>query len=706
MVITKMAYRPTFQLPLHKALAVLFVPLFLAAGALLVWFWTQETDRLIQAQAQERFSRTFNLAADQMRALVQPIEVAVSGAAELPEFGLNNGPQEVVRLRGYWFRVLAGYPQLSSIYVAFANGAFIQLGRVEPGWSDAINAPAAAKLYERVIDGERLAPAATDGGPAGAPVGNWQGTVDKWRFYDADFSLLTSETRKWHGLDARTRPWYIAASSKAGPVVTSPYVFATTRRVGLSVAMAAKADRTTVIGADIALDRFSSMLGRTLKNEPLSAALITSKGTLAAIANENDASASALRRAVTSHFSNPATATGPGQTLVLDQQLIRIQPLLNHGNEFWLAAATSRETLAAPFMATKNRSLAISIGLMLVLAALVALLASRISRPLRLLAQQATRLKQLDLSESQAVYSRVSEVVSLDREIEQASQSLRGMGRYIPRSLAEHLLDGSILPTVGGTRREVTLFFSDIENFSLWAEGQDPSVLAQDMSQYLESVTEVLRAQHATIDKFIGDSVMAFWNAPNPQDDAAERALAAALAVQVQLAALNQQRQSRGLKAFHTRIGLHMGQAWVGNVGTSDRLSYTALGGVVNTASRIEGLNKRYGTSILVSDALAQRLITSGHALRFIDHAVPRGTTHPIGLYEPLTQAMTAQDEQLWARTQRDYINGDFEAAAQGFGAWLLQHTDDIAARVLLDQCTHLQATPPPVPWTGVIAAS
>lgn len=703
MTTTSTSRRPGFQLPLHKALAVLFVPLFLAAGALLLAFWNQETDRLIQAQAQERFTRTFDQAAEQMRALVQPIEVAVSGAAELPELGLNNGLQEAIRLRGYWFRVLAGYPQLSSIYVAFANGAFVQMGRVEPGWSDAINAPAAARMYERVIDGERPAGATGD-----ASRGSWQGTVDKWRFYDADFTLLASETRKWHGLDARTRPWYVAASSTAGPVVTPPYVFATTRRVGLSVAIAAKANRTTVIGADIALDRFSAMLGRTLKNEPFSAALVTSKGTLAAIANEGDVSASALRSAITSHFSNATTAaaTGPGQTLVLGQQLVRIQPLLNHGNAFWLAAATSRDVLAAPFIATKNRSLAVSVGLMIALAALVALLASRITQPLRQLALQATRLKRLDLSESQAVYSRVSEVVSLDREIEQASQSLRGMGRYIPRSLAEHLINGSILPTVGGTRREVTLFFSDIENFSLWAESQDPSVLAQDMSQYLESVTEVLRAQHATIDKFIGDSVMAFWNAPNPQDDAAERGLAAALAVQVQLAVLNQQRQSRGLKVFHTRIGLHMGQAWVGNVGTSDRLSYTALGGVVNTASRIEGLNKRYGTSILVSDVLAQRLIASGHALRFIDHTVPRGTTHPIGLYEPLAQAMTPGDEQLWLRTQGCYINGDFEAAAEGFRAWLLRHGEDVAAQVLLGQCTHLLATPPPAPWIGVMAGS
>lgn len=704
MVISKSAYHPGFQLPLHKALAVLFVPLFLAAGALLVWFWSQETDRMIQAQAQERFTRTFNLAADQLRALVQPVEVAISGAAELPEFGLQNGPQEAARLRGYWFRVLQGYPQLSSIYVAFANGAFIQLGRVEPGWSDAINAPDAARLYERVIEGER--PAAAAEGVAGAAGGNWQGTVDKWRFYDADFSLLTSETRNWHGLDARTRPWYVAASSAVGPIVTSPYIFLTTRRVGLSVAMAARANRSTVIGADIALDRFSSLLSRNLKNEPLSAALITSNGTLAAIANDSQESAGALRRAVTSHFSNPTSATGPGQTTEPGPYMVRIQPLLGNGNEFWLAAATSRDALAAPFMATKHRSLVMSLGLMLALAAMVALLASHISKPLRLLAIQAKRLKRLDLSESPAVRSRVSEVVSLDNEIEQASQSLRGMGRYIPRSLAEHLLDGSISPTVGGTRREVTLFFSDIENFSLWAETQDPSVLAQDMSQYLESVTEVLRAHDGTIDKFIGDSVMAFWNAPNLQEDAAERALSAALAVQVQLTALNQQRLSRGLQVFHTRIGLHTGLAWVGNVGTSDRLSYTALGGVVNTASRIEGLNKRYGTSILVSDALAQGLMKSGHTLRFIDHVIPRGTTHAIGLYEPLAQAMTPQDEQLWLRAHDDYTNGRFEAAAQGFRAWLSEHPKDPAAQALLAQCNSLLAQPPAMPWTGVYAAS
>ena len=692
---------PGWQLPLHKALALLFVPLFLVASALLVSFWSQETDRLIQIQAQETFTRTFNLAADQMRALVQPVEVAISGAAELPEFGQRAISEDSARLRGYWFRVLSGYPQLSSIYVAFENGAFIQLGRIEPGSAARLQPPAGAALYERVVQG---IPGAIDM-ERGKHGPDQQVPTDRWRFFSADFLPLTTEGRLWNGTDPRNRDWYVAASAAAGVIVTSPYIFATTRNVGLSVAMASRANRSTIIGADIALDKFSAVLSHVLKDEPLSAALVTSDGTIAAAANAGHESAAAMRTAIQAHFSDPASAGQPSQSLTGDQHLVRIQPLIGNGNKLWLAAATSREVLAAPFLATQQRSIAISLGLMLALAAVVIGLASRISRPLRLLALQATRLQRVDLYESTTVHSRVSEVVSLDHEIEQASQSLRGMGRYIPRSLAEHLLNGSILPTVGGTRREVTLFFSDIENFSLWAETQDPSVLAQDMSQYLESVTDVLRAHDGTIDKFIGDSVMAFWNAPNPQEDAAERALAAALALQLRLAALNVQRQSRGQKAFRTRIGLHAGQAWVGNVGTSERLSYTALGGVVNAASRIEGLNKRYGTSILVSDVLAQRLLQSGHALRFIDRAIPPGTTVPIGLYEPLAQPLSPQDQQLWERTQADYQSGDFKAAARGFRSWLFEHAEDTAAKALLAQCGRLLATPPTGPWTGVLTA-
>lgn len=646
MATTHTPLSPAWKLPLHKVLAVLFVPLFLVASALLVLFWSQETDRLIQIPAQETFTRTFNLAADQMRALVRPVEVAISGAAELPEFSHRTGSEDSARLRGYWFRVLSGYPQLSSIYVAFADGAFIQLGRVEPGSAATLQATAGTRLYERVV---QALPTAIDM-ERGMRGVNRQAAIDHWRFYSADFLPLATDTRLWNGPDSRKRNWYVAASAVSGVIVTPPYIFATTRNVGLSVAMASRANRTTIIGADIALDKFSVVLSDVLKDEPVSAALVTSNGTIAAIANAGHESAAALRRAIQAHFSNPVSAGQPEQSLTDDQHLVRIQPLISNGQELWLAAATSREVLAAPFLATQQRSIAISLGLMLALAAVVTGLATRISRPLRRLALQATRLQSLDLSESPAVQSRVSEVISLDHEIEKASQSLRGMGRYIPRSLAEHLLSGSISPKVGGTRREVTLFFSDIENFSLWAETQDPSVLAQDMSHYLESVTDVLRAHDGTIDKFIGDSVMAFWNAPNPQEDAAERALGAALALQLRLAALNEQRQSRGQMTFRTRIGLHAGQAWVGNVGTSERLSYTALGGVVNAASRIEGLNKRYGTSILVSDALARRLIESGHALRFIDHTIPHGTTLPIGLYEPLAQALSPQDQQLWER--------------------------------------------------------
>jgi adenylate cyclase len=188
-----------------------------------------------------------------------------------------------------------------------------------------------------------------------------------------------------------------------------------------------------------------------------------------------------------------------------------------------------------------------------------------------------------------------------------AQHAIGSFSRFVPKELVRRVLDNSVSTELGGTRQEATVLFTDVQGFTTIAETSDPDALMRQTSRYFSALTEAFLAEEGTVDKFIGDAVMVFWNAPNAQPDHVERACRAALAAKAASERLNREFEAEGLRPFVTRIGIHVGDAVIGNVGSSERMDYTALGSTVNLASRLEGLNKEYGTSILVSGEVRAR---------------------------------------------------------------------------------------------------
>lgn len=183
--------------------------------------------------------------------------------------------------------------------------------------------------------------------------------------------------------------------------------------------------------------------------------------------------------------------------------------------------------------------------------------------------------------------------------------------------------------------RFMTVFFSDVENFSTIAEQMTPQELSEQTSLYFETVTSAIAEEHGTIDKFIGDSVMAFWGAPSAVDDHVFRACVAALKASRRMAHRNEQWAATGRKRMTTRIGIHCANVVVGNVGSPERLSYTVMGDGVNIASRLEGLNKQFGTSICISEDVYDRVAGRVVARRLQRLAV-KGRTADLLVYELL----------------------------------------------------------------------
>lgn len=278
--------------------------------------------------------------------------------------------------------------------------------------------------------------------------------------------------------------------------------------------------------------------------------------------------------------------------------------------------------------------------------------------------------------------------------------------QYMSETVISHLMAHPEKLKLGGERRRVTLFFSDLAGFTTLSERLAPETVVTLLNDYLSRMTEIILEEAGTVDKFEGDAIMAFWGAPLDQEDQATRACRAALRQQAALADLNQTFRDQGLPPLTIRIGLHTGEAIVGNLGSQKRFDYTVIGDTVNLASRLEGLNKFYGTTIMASEATVVEC-GDGVAFRELDLVAVKGRETPVKVFEVLAlkEELTpyqAAVQQEFARGLELYRQGHFPQAAAAFTAILGKTPGDGPAQAFLNRCQLLQTTPPPGDWDTV----
>jgi len=210
---------------------------------------------------------------------------------------------------------------------------------------------------------------------------------------------------------------------------------------------------------------------------------------------------------------------------------------------------------------------------------------------------------------------------------------VRNFSSFVPKQIVRQLIESGTALELGGSRREITVLFTDVADFTAKTERADPSDVMVFTSRYFAGLSTVIMNHHGTVDKFIGDSLMAIWNAPTDDDNHVQHACAAVAACQRRNDELNESFRREGWPPYETRFGLHVGEAVVGNIGSSDRMNYTALGATVNLAARLEGLNKNYGTRVLVSAAIRQRA-EQQFMFRSVDRLKPKGFAESFTIYE------------------------------------------------------------------------
>lgn len=333
-----------------------------------------------------------------------------------------------------------------------------------------------------------------------------------------------------------------------------------------------------------------------------------------------------------------------------------------------------------------------SVGALALLVFVGAVVGRSVSRSVEAILASTSRMSAFDFA-ARVVPTSFRDVRAVLLDLEQAKTALRALGKYVPIDLVRRLYSERREPRLGGEVRDMTVMFTDIENFTGFAEGVEPDVLASVLAGYLERMTAAVHASGGTVDKYIGDAVMAFWNAPEPVDRHAARACAAALRCASSAGAGD---------GFKTRFGLHRADVMVGHFGAADRLSYTVIGDGVNLASRLEALNKTYGTTILVSESVRES-VGAAFEFRTVDAVAVKGKRQGVLIFELLGPAGSVE------ATARAVVE-KYEAALAAYQgkrfaealATLEVLVDDGPSRVLAKRCRRFLEAPPPEPWSGV----
>jgi adenylate cyclase len=229
-------------------------------------------------------------------------------------------------------------------------------------------------------------------------------------------------------------------------------------------------------------------------------------------------------------------------------------------------------------------------------------------------------------------------------ELRAKRQITSRFGLYVPPELVEEMSQHPEAFSMEGESREMSVLFSDVRGFTTISEGLDPRELSKLMNEFLTPLTEVIYRHRGTIDKYMGDCIMAFWGAPISDPDHARKAVLTGLEMQATMAALEPQFKARGWPPLQIGVGVNTGRMSVGNMGSDIRVAYTVMGDAVNLASRLEGLTKHYGVSMIVGETT--RAALPGFAFRELDRVRPKGKKEPVAIYEPLGPA-AALDKRL-----------------------------------------------------------
>jgi len=284
----------------------------------------------------------------------------------------------------------------------------------------------------------------------------------------------------------------------------------------------------------------------------------------------------------------------------------------------------------------KKKFTCVFFTLLILIFPIIIWMTNAIRKPLYKVRDEILKLRDLDIDDHIDFKSNISEVNDMIDATDKVKTGLRSFAKYVPNKVVKQLISQGKDVKIGGEKEIVTVLFSDIEGFTSISENNDVNEVVASLNEYFDLYVHCLEDSGATVDKFIGDAVMAFWNAPNKIENHERVAVETALKIRDEVDKLNKRWELQGKKfVFKTRIGINSGEVIVGNIGSSTRMNYTVTGDTVNLASRLEAANKTYKTKILVSESVYEKS-KNDIDYNYVVEVKVKGKDIPVKVYEPL----------------------------------------------------------------------
>jgi adenylate cyclase len=595
-------------LRLHLGVLVVASLLFTTTPIILLAFW-HGSQAAVGAGAQQMREMSLRLIETYRNTLQNGTE-AVSLASSLPLLSSPPLADGGAKQR-FLIEALRNVPDATSIYTGYPDGSYLQV----------IN------TSRRDIRQTLAAPDGTAFAIRTIAMRTGDQPLSTLRFLDAGANPISERDIDSAAFDPRQRPWYQAVVQNGAPVSVGPYIAGTLSVPTLTIAAPMRDDPHVVVGINIHLQTVSRLLDARQISPRARAYIIDANGdlvahsdptvmdriialwarnagSLGATANGFDTSLDMVERL----RADPTFADGGLARIELDGeiQLVQLAPVTVSGLFAGSTAAiiVPMQDLVAQADRLLIHNLLIAAGFVLAGVAAAVLLSRIVSRSLNRLAEEARRIGDLDIGEKPTSHSFITEINTLAAALAASRHAIGQFALYVPREVVRRIVDPRSRAVVKAKRQDVTVLFTDIRDFTTISEQHSPEDVVDTLSAYFEQLNTIAESHGGTVVQYLGDSIFVMWNAPVEDEKHAENGCCCALAMKTAIDALNAQNASDGRPELITRYGLHTGPAVVGSFGALSRQQYTAMGDTINVASRLEGLNKEFDTTILVSAAI------------------------------------------------------------------------------------------------------
>jgi len=498
---------------------------------------------------------------------------------------------------------------IASVYLADTAGNFLQLRR---------NPKLAVRSIETINDKR----------------------IEFFEYKDTDFKTYSYEsfTSKYNPI---VRHWYKYVE-KEKIRISDPYIYALDKKLGLTISYPKYNkynEKILVAGIDITLESLSKFLQNEAKKINASVALIDNSNRIIASSLKNKGFIEIAKTQNQSEIIHASKkyldGLDSGKVLGLNEESFAFVGKtfkIDNTKSWHIILTIPEKTIIQDLEKTLFETILISVVIIMIFIVIAILISRKLTKPIIQISKDMEELHHLNLDINIKADSNIVEINQAQNSLVSLRSGIRSFTKYMPVDLVRILIKTKQEAIIGGVEKDLAIMFTDIESFTTISETMSPAELTSQLSEYFNEMSKIIGQKQGTVDKYIGDAIMAFWGAPLQIDNPIERAVSTAVLMQEKLSIMNENWEKEGKAQFKTRIGVHYGQTLVGNIGGDERMNYTIIGDCVNVASRLEGINKKYGTKIMVSEEV-YTLVCEKFDMKFVDEIELKGKTSKTKIY-------------------------------------------------------------------------